>query len=444
MIGKSNYSVVAFVTCLVFSLSAAAQQPLPDPLGLDQALQLIDESHPELLQVKLQGQYAETDLLAVNARNNLRVDMGGRFRWTESNVDLPITEDSKDHQISLVVSKPIYDGGLTEASRQAAEFSGMSAEHDYSFARGRYAITVMQRFFDVILADLEAAKHNEAMATAFVRMDRGEDNSELGRLSDVDLLQLQSEFQESRVRLYNSEGKARESRQLLALALNRPDQIPSQITAPVLSVNERQLPEFDELLKTVMAGNPRLVALNHAIDAARSKVEAAKSGSKPKVTALLERAEQSRVTSTDDKWRIGVEWSMPLYDGGVTDAAVRRANLDLNKQIFERRQYELELRSQVRQLVEQFRILNATYDSNQAFTDYRELYMDRSRALYDLEVKTDLGDAMIEISESHLRNARQQFEMALVLAQLNLLAGEPVTNWTALTNEKPKPEGSGS
>lgn len=443
MIGKSNCSLAVFITCLFFSLSVAAQQALPDPLGLDQALQLIDENHPELLQAKLQGQYAEADLLTVDARNNLRVDLDGRFRWTESNVNSPITSDSKDHQISLVVSKPIYDGGLTEASREAAEYSGLSAELDYSFTRDRYAITVMQRFFDVILADLETAKHNEAMATAFVRMDRGEDNNELGRLSDVDLLQLESEFQEARVRLYNSEGKARESRQLLALALNRPDQLPSQITAPVLNVNGRQLLEFEELLKKVMAGNPRLIALNHAIDAARSRVEAARSGSKPKVTALLERAEQSRITSTDDKWRVGVEWSMPLFDGGVTDAAVRRANVDLNKQIFERRQYELELRSQVRQLVEQFRILNATYDSNQVFTDYRELYMDRSRALYDLEVKTDLGDAMIEISESHLRNARQQFQMALVLAQLNLLAGVPVTNWAALTNEKPQPEGSG-
>ena len=58
--------------------------------------------------------------------------------------------------------------------------------------------------------------------------------------------------------------------------------------------------------------------------------------------------------------------------------------------------------------------------------------MDRSRALYELEVKTDLGDAMIQISESQLRDARQRFQMTLLLAQLNLLAAEDVMNWGAL------------
>ena len=86
-------------------------------------------------------------------------------------------------------------------------------------------------------------------------------------------------------------------------------------------------------------------------------------------------------------------------------------------------------------MAEQFRVLNARYEASQAFADYRELYMDRSRALYELEVKTDLGDAMIQISASHLRSARQQFELSLLLAQINFLAGEPIMKWDALTNK---------
>ena len=42
--------------------------------------------------------------------------------------------------------------------------------------------------------------------------------------------------------------------------------------------------------------------------------------------------------------------------------------------------------------------------------DYRELYLDRSRALYELEVKTDLGDAMTEMSAVELDQARAEFE----------------------------------
>jgi len=402
---------------------------------------MIDEGHPALLQARLGEQYAETDLLAANASNSIRVDLDGRLRWTESQLDIPLTSDSKDHRLGLVVSKPVYDGGYAAANRQAAQLSGTSAGLDYDYARKRYAITVMQQFFNIILADLEVARDTEEMSTVFVRMDRAQDNHELGRISDVQLLELQSAYQESRVRMYNSEARARQTRQALALSLNRPGQQPSQLTPPDLDVSRRVLPEYEELLGRILSGNPRQIALDRSIEAARARITAAKSGSKPKLTALIERAEQSRDTATSDKWRVGVEWSMPIYDGGLNDSAVRRAHLDVNKLMYQRQQLELELRAQVREIVEQFRILNAEHDSNLAFTDYRELYMDRSRALYELEVKTDLGDAMVNISESQLRSARQRFEMALLLAQLNLLAGEPVMKWDALSKAKPETEG---
>ena len=406
---------------------------------------MIDEDHPALLQARLGGLYAEIDLQSAEASNSLRLDLDGRLRWTEPSKDSFNLRDSDDHKLRLVVSKPLYDGGYAKASKQAAQLSGLSANIDYAYVRDRYAITVMQQFFDIILADLRTSRDTEAMATAFVQLDRAQDNHELGKLSDIDLLESQSAYQEQRVKVYNSEGDARKTRLLLALTLNRPGQQPSQITPPVLDVNGRVLPEYDVLLQKVLAGNPKLLAMNHAIEAARSRVVAAKSNSRPRVTALIERAEQSReISSSADKWRVGMEMSMPLYDGGLNDAAIRRARLDVNKLVYDRQQHELEMRHQIREIAEQFRVLSAERDASLAFTDYRELYMDRSRALYELEVKTDLGDAMIQISEAHLRDAHQRFKMALLMAQLNLLAGEPIMKWDALATNKAELEGSGS
>ena len=55
--------------------------------------------------------------------------------------------------------------------------------------------------------------------------------------------------------------------------------------------------------------------------------------------------------------------------------------------------------------------------------DYRELYLDRSRALYELEVKTDLGDAMTEITAVTLEMARAEFDWIMTRAELDALAG---------------------
>ena len=434
--------MLALMFCV--GVHAESSAPLPDPLSLQQAINLIDDTHPELMQARLAGQYAEVDLEDADAQNNIRLDLEGRLRWTETSSINPIAKDRDDHRLSLVLSKPVYDGGLTEARKQAAEMSGLSSEIDYGFVRDRYTITVMQQFLDIILADLAAARDTEALATAFVRMDRAEDRNELGQVSDIELLELQSQYQDVRVRLYNSEGEVRRTRQALALTLNRPGQQPSQITPPQLDVNGRNLLEFEQVLEKVMKNNPQLLAMNHDIAAARSKIEAARSMSKPRVTARLERAEQSRDLSSADKWRIGMEMAMPLYDGGVSGAAVKRAHLDVNNLMYRRQQYELQLRAEVRKLFEQFRVLKAGQDASVAFYDYRELYMDRSRALYDLEVKTDLGDSMIQISEAHFKTAKQQFEMALLLAQLTLLAGEPVMYWVALSSREKVAEGGGA
>ena len=429
--------------CMLMASSASAASSLPDPLSLDQALSLIDEAHPELMQAGLDKQYSEVELLDATARNNFRVDVDGRLRWTEPSSDNPIRED-RDHRLSLIVSKPIYDGGLTSAREEAARLSGLSADIDYEYLKKQHSIKVMQNFFNIILADLRAARDIEALATLFVRVDRAEDRNELGQVSDIELLQLRSEYEDGRIRLYTSEGEARQTRQALALSLNRPGQQPSQLTPPSLNIHGRSLLEFEQILERILKKNPQLAALNHKIAAAKSRVEAARSSGKPKVTAMLERAEQKRITANDDKWRIGMEMSMPLYDGGITDAAVKKAHLDLNSLMYQRQQYELQLRTEVRKLAEEFRILKAARDASVAFTDYRELYMDRSRALYDLEVKTDLGDAMIQISEAHLRDAQQRFEMALLLAQLNLLAGELIMDWDALTIKDAVPEGGGA
>ena len=61
-----------------------------------------------------------------------------------------------------------------------------------------------------------------------------------------------------------------------------------------------------------------------------------------------------------------------------------------------------------------------------ALRDYRDLYLDRSRALYEMEVKTDLGDSMVRISDAQLKLAETKFKTALAQARLNSLLGRPI------------------
>jgi hypothetical protein len=56
--------------------------------------------------------------------------------------------------------------------------------------------------------------------------------------------------------------------------------------------------------------------------------------------------------------------------------------------------------------------------------DYRELYIDRARALYDMEESADLGDSMVRQSAAAHFNAATEYALALAFERLAMMVGE--------------------
>jgi hypothetical protein len=55
--------------------------------------------------------------------------------------------------------------------------------------------------------------------------------------------------------------------------------------------------------------------------------------------------------------------------------------------------------------------------------DFRDLYLERSRSLYDLEFASDLGDSMTQIADLHLQQAENDLQIRLTRARLEALTG---------------------
>ena len=56
--------------------------------------------------------------------------------------------------------------------------------------------------------------------------------------------------------------------------------------------------------------------------------------------------------------------------------------------------------------------------------EYRDWALERSRAEYELEMKTNLGTSMAETQNALLRRKRVEYQLALALARLAALSGE--------------------
>lgn len=399
--------------------------PLPEPLTLEYALSLAEDQHPDLLTARSDLELLRAAQLDAEAQYGVNVTLKGRARWIEPSSTASSREHDDNH-VGLFVDKRLYDFGRERALQEATAADLEGEELRYASAPNQRRIDIMEAYFNVLLADLEFARDNEDMAVVYVTLDRVRDRHEQGLVSDIELSRQESEYQQSRIRRYTSEVNQRIARSRLAMALNRPGMLSSSLIVPQLPINKRERGELEVLEKMVLQDNPELNALRKQLQAAQSYLQAARAEYRPVITGELEASDYSRELGSSDELRAGLHFQVPLYKGGAVKAAVARRHAEFNRLQADVARAEMRLRQSVLELWQQLYVLQAQREEASALADYRDLYLDLSRGLYELDVKTDLGDAMVEFSKARLRQAETEYALALVWVRLDALAGRPV------------------
>ncbi len=429
MLMRLRFIPAGLGTCLMLCTAmafAVEPSPLPDPLTLDYALSLADEADPALEQAQADVEIARAGVMAADARTGVNVSVEGRLRWIEP-ADVTPDTSHDDNKLSLFVRKNLYDFGRSNALEAAASAELAGREQLVLDGRQQRRLAIMRRYFEVLQADVEFARDDEAMAVAYVDLDRLRQRRDLGQASDLDVQAKESEYQQVRRKRYMSESRMRATRAQLAIVLNRPGQLPANLAAPDLPQLKRELPDYQALLDKALADNHRLLALRERVKAAQQMLDAAYAGRRPQLNGELEASSYSRSIGSNDKLRAGIYIDVPLYDGGTTSSAVARRQAELYKVQAQLTEAERDVRQAVLDQWLELSNLKSRIDEAAALRNYRELYLDRSRAIYEMEVKTDLGDAMVRLSEAQLAQDTARYAVALGWERMDALTGGPVS-----------------
>jgi outer membrane protein TolC len=420
----------------------AAVEPLPEPLTLEYALSLTDTMHPDLLLQRSARLRSDAELQSAEADTAASLTIEGRARWVQPPDVAPSSDVTDDHKLSLLLRKPLYDFGQSSSRYQAALQDNISSEQRYQALLLQRRVTIMRAFFDVLLADMEYARDNEALATAFIAFDRLRTRQELGQASDIAVAELESGYQQARLQLNLSETRQRATRARLANVLGHPGMLSSNLTKPTLDYDKRKLPEYEKLLKRAMNASPLLKALQAQLTAAQQRLEAARAGDMPRLDAELEASDYSRDLGSSDHWRAGINLSVPLYTGGRVDAVAAQQQSEVYRIQALLEQAKYDLRQQVLDMWLELQTLKLRRERASKQQDYRELYLDQSRANYEMEFKSDLGDAMVRLSEAQLALAKNNFDFAIAWEQLAALVGGPINDVTVNTPPAENPQRS--
>ena len=407
--------------------------PLPQPLTLNAALELVPEDHPRLARQLATQQTHDAARQAAQAQNDVEIQLSGELRWVDPS-PVAVDQSAADHTVGLLVNKTLYDFGRQAAQLRATEQRQASGLQTLMETRQQYRLQVMERFFAVLLADLQFQVDTEATAIAYVDLDKMREREQRGQRAALEVARADALYQRVLQQRRLSENRQRLSRVQLAHALNRPDQVPAVLSAPALDGNDRPLPSLEALKTQALADNPGLRALRLQVSAAQAQIDAARAEQRPLLTGQLAVSHWEKDFASRDKARAGIELAVPLYTGGRVRAKIAAAHAELAD-------YQAALAQQTLLLEEalitqrlHIQALQAQRASNKTELKFREMELDRSRTLYDLEFQADLGDALVQQSAATLAQAQTDYELALAWAKLEALIGG------ALPHNTPAPE----
>lgn len=420
---------IAFATfllslaCVRTALAAeATADSLPNPLTLERALALADRDHPDLALAQAGIERAQAQRLQAESRSGFR----SSIELVPQRAQPSVGYDSSinDSYARIEASKRLYDFGRTGAESLSAEAEVAAREHLYLDARQQRRLEIMRRFFDVILADLHYAADNETMAHKYVNFDKLRERHRLGQASDVQLMEAENIYRELLIARTESDKRQSSTRLALAIALNRPSQLPDELATPKLTGLDRSIPEYQALYEAALAANPRIAAMRKKVDAARAQIDAERARRRPVLTGELAASDYESERTGRDDWRATLRLNIPLYQGGEDQAAIARAAADLNMQDAELKKAEFELRQTVLDLVQELETLKVRRETAKQRLAYRDLALDRARALYEMEVNTTLGDALANVTQAQWALARAEFQFALAWARVDALTGK--------------------
>jgi len=320
----------------------------------------------------------------------------------------------------------LYDFGYSEHKEASAEEAVKSQELIVSETRNKNHLKIMRLFFDALLSDLHFAALNEEMTVLYVKFDKLRDKQSLGMVSDVVVAEAENAYREVADRRKSAELEQLLSRQRLAIALNRPDDIPSDLIRPDLSQIDRKIPELSEMLDIALKNNLTLTALEHTVLADKAAVKATQQQYGPTLAAGLELNEYERELPGRSSASVGLTLRIPLTGDNKSQAETARAAAKLSTSMANYDVARYTIRQKLSELIQRLELLHYKRATDELRLDSAALTLEKNRASYEMEIQSTLGDSTAQYTRAEWLSAKNDFDIATTWAQIDILTGKKI------------------
>jgi outer membrane protein len=341
---------------------------------------------------------------------------------TYTRQDDSIVKTTPDQSIGkLTLSQPLYHGGQDSAAREIAELGKKAQQQSVYLARQTLYANVAHRFYDVQLNEQDMQNLKDTINLTEKRIIELQRRTKIGRSRRGEVLTAQAQMAVLYSQLEAARGLASTARDQFAFAtgLTRDSELLRTAQEPP------PLRGIDAYL-AVIEKRPDIEALKAQLKAAQEGVSFAKGGHFPQLDLSGNYYFLRTGASENIKWDAMLGLTLPLFEGGSTQAAVREASereMEVELQLHQRRrQAESEVRSSysnLTSLLEQRRTLE------KALVDTERNYVEQTKDYrYSLVTNLDVFQALNTFQDTKRALDRAKFQALASWADLRASVGQ--------------------
>lgn len=410
---------LALLAGLVASAAIAAE-----PVNtLRQALEATYAENPELDAARARLRAVDENVPQALAGFRPRVFVDGNADAVSGQTDLGDL-DRKGVGVALSLRQNLYAGGGTEAAVRRAE-QQVRAERGRLFATEQQVLLAAVEAYSATWRDravLDFARNNRDRIARQLQATR--DRFSVGEVSRTDVAQAEARLSRARADVEQALADLAASTAEFRRVIGRDPADP--LAEP--EVYEGLPGSLEEALARA-ENHPAVVAARFDLEAARAAVDEAAAGLRPTLDLRADASYASEPSASLDWQRsgsVGLQLSVPLYEGGAVYARVRQA-----RQTVTQRQRDLdavtrEVQRQVASAWEALRATGAAISAFEAQVRANRIALEgvRQEALVGTRTVLDVLDAEQELFDSQVSLVRAQRDRVVASYRLASAIGE--------------------
>jgi HAE1 family hydrophobic/amphiphilic exporter-1 len=334
---------------------------------------------------------------------------------------------------NITVRQPLYTAGKVGAALRLASVEAEGSLADIDRAEQDLAVEVAKAYYGLLWAEGYRDNVTETQQQRKQHAAMARTRYENGVATEVDVLRSEVAVANGQPDLVRAENGIRQARARLNYYLVRPLDFPTRCSDRLMEQSWDEW-DLDQLAQEAYRRRPEMARLRVAEQSAGVMIDLAKAENRFRADFASEYGVMSRLprnlfSSRFLRWSVGVDFTLPVFDGFKRSGMVYQAVANQRAARLEREKEEQQIKLQLQQAADELKAAEETITAARANIQQAERVLEMTQANYQYGAATtlDIVDAQTALAVARTNLLRGLYDHSAARASLRWAMGR--TPW---------------